>query len=235
MKQHGLYKYVCNGEIIYIGKSNSNIDNRIAAHKSERKFKPYLQKAEVYVCNLPNSTETDILEKVLINHYKPILNGTDNFPGISNIITFKEPNWIPYREQQSSPNKLKPLHKVSKQEAKEYLSKNIRFLNSYQYILKNIDNGAYSLRPSILSGQLATAIDVSDMYYSGKLEMSGIIDADKMSGSLGLTGVVEVFESEKGMMKAFFKMSDTDSFIIPKEDIDLIHASNKYYASIIKQ
>ena len=38
MKQHGLYKYVCDGEIIYIGKSNSNIDNRIAAHKSECKF-----------------------------------------------------------------------------------------------------------------------------------------------------------------------------------------------------
>lgn len=96
-KEHGLYKYVCGGEIIYIGKSNSNIRNRIAAHKKESKFKPYLAKGcEIYICEFANSTETDIAERVLINQYKPILNGTDNTPGYSGLITIQEPNWIDY-------------------------------------------------------------------------------------------------------------------------------------------
>lgn len=32
MREHGLYKFVSNGEIIYIGKSNSDIEARIKAH-----------------------------------------------------------------------------------------------------------------------------------------------------------------------------------------------------------
>ena len=37
---YGLYKYVYNGEVVYIGKSDSSIDMRIDAHAKESKFKP---------------------------------------------------------------------------------------------------------------------------------------------------------------------------------------------------
>ncbi len=112
MRQHGLYKYVCDGEIIYIGKSNANIYNRIKDHTRETKFKPYLQKGvEIYTCLLPNSAETDILEKALINQYKPVLNGTDNQPGFSSHIEVNEPAWTLFNEhdymKSQTPNKRK--------------------------------------------------------------------------------------------------------------------------------
>ena len=44
--RRGIYKYVYNGEIIYIGKSDSKggIPNRIYGHSKEEKFQPYLDK-----------------------------------------------------------------------------------------------------------------------------------------------------------------------------------------------
>ncbi len=98
--KHGLYKYICDGEIIYIGKSNSNVYGRISAHKNEAKFKPYISKGvQIYTCELPNSTETDILERALINQYKPVLNGTDNQEGFSSCITINEPSWSLFDEK----------------------------------------------------------------------------------------------------------------------------------------
>ncbi len=98
MKGHGLYKYVCNGEVIYIGKSNYNIGKRIAHHRTEVRFKPYLSDddLQIFTCNLPNKTETDLVEKALINQYKPILNISDNYPGFSTLIAVKEPAWTLY-------------------------------------------------------------------------------------------------------------------------------------------
>ncbi|WP_303835195.1 GIY-YIG nuclease family protein [Ruminococcus flavefaciens] len=70
----GIYKYVYNDEIIYIGKSDNSILNRVNAHVKEAKFKPYLEKAVIYYTECKNRAHTHILETFLINKYKPILN-----------------------------------------------------------------------------------------------------------------------------------------------------------------
>ena len=44
---HYVYKYVKAGEIVYIGKNDTNLADRIYQHKLEEKFIPYAD-AEVY-------------------------------------------------------------------------------------------------------------------------------------------------------------------------------------------
>lgn len=102
MKQHGLYKFVTRdtGEIIYIGKSNNNIKSRIDAHIRgkgiDEKFNAYRNNYKVYISFMPNTVETDIMERALINKYKPILNKCDNYQGTSELIQVKEPQWVEY-------------------------------------------------------------------------------------------------------------------------------------------
>lgn len=93
-KIHALYKYEYQGEIVYIGKTNSSIKQRLAAHSKEPKFQPYLT-SDIFVMPLSNSAETDIMEKLLINKYHPKLNAQDNHE-VSTSIQFCEPLWEPY-------------------------------------------------------------------------------------------------------------------------------------------
>lgn len=93
--RYAIYKYVYNGKVVYIGKTNSSLNNRIKAHLNERKFQDYLSSAIYYFeCN--NRIETSIYEKYLINKYKPILNEADKI--IDRVlIDIKEPEWKEYK------------------------------------------------------------------------------------------------------------------------------------------
>ena len=101
-KQHGVYKYVTidTNEIIYIGKTNnsfrSRIDNHNRGYGIDEKFNAYKENYKVYIAHLSNATEADIVEKALINKYKPILNVNDNYEGFSSLIHVKEPKWQEY-------------------------------------------------------------------------------------------------------------------------------------------
>ena len=116
-EQTGLYKFVAldTNKIIYIGKSNKNIKNRIEEHIRgkglDEKFTAYKDNFKVFVAFLPNSVETDIMERALINKYKPVLNGTDNHEGISGLITVKEPVWIEYNKAFPKSSALKRTSK----------------------------------------------------------------------------------------------------------------------------
>lgn len=44
MKENIVYRYISDGEIIYIGKTNSSLSDRVYCHSRERKFSPYLKK-----------------------------------------------------------------------------------------------------------------------------------------------------------------------------------------------
>lgn len=89
---YGLYKYVCDGEVIYIGKSDSSIDMRIDAHAKESKFKPYLSTASIYYTLCKNPAHTTILETYLINKYKPKLNVSMKYEDDLGI-EISEPKW----------------------------------------------------------------------------------------------------------------------------------------------
>lgn len=87
-----VYKYVYDGEIIYIGKNDNELKKRIIQHKSEPKFKPYLN-AEIYYISLANKAESKGMESLLINKYKPVLNVIDKYSSKSICELVKEPEW----------------------------------------------------------------------------------------------------------------------------------------------
>ena len=66
---HGIYKYVVNNEIIYIGKSDRSICKRINDHAKEDRFKKYLATSKIYYFLTRNSTTTAAYELALINKY----------------------------------------------------------------------------------------------------------------------------------------------------------------------
>lgn len=60
--------------MIYVGKTDSSFSIRIACHRKEEAFAPYLSKAQIYVSEVKDAKEADFLETVLINQYRPELN-----------------------------------------------------------------------------------------------------------------------------------------------------------------
>lgn len=90
-----VYKYVCDNKIIYVGKSDNSLINRLNCHKSEVKFKPYLKDAKIYYAEVVNPAMSTILETYLINKYKPELNSSMKYTG-SLGIELPEPDWKPW-------------------------------------------------------------------------------------------------------------------------------------------
>lgn len=92
-KISGVYKYVVDDEIYYIGKSESNILDRLFCHEKEEKFKDILPCCSIYYAPMSNKVEICALEKLLINKYKPSLNVVDAGEEGSEY-KFDEPEWI---------------------------------------------------------------------------------------------------------------------------------------------
>lgn len=89
---NGVYKYVYGNKIIYIGKSDNSIIDRISAHTKEEKFMPYIDKVDIYYSPCINPAHTKVVETCLINKYKPILNVMDKYEE-SFDVGFIEPSW----------------------------------------------------------------------------------------------------------------------------------------------
>lgn len=96
MSQCGIYKYVWHGEVIYIGKSNSDIEKRIQCHSREDKFQKYLGDVDVYFCFLPNEATTDIYELYYINKYHPVLNVSSKYDDAPVGIEVADVEWNKY-------------------------------------------------------------------------------------------------------------------------------------------
>lgn len=94
MNEFYIYKYVHNNNIIYIGKTNISLINRVKSHAKESKFKQY-DDVQIYCFKCENRIETDIYEKYLINKYKPILNIADKIQQDISIV-IEEKEWIKY-------------------------------------------------------------------------------------------------------------------------------------------
>ena len=109
----GIYKYVYDGEIIYIGKSDNSILNRVKSHKNEEKFKPYLDKAVVYYIECKNPAHTQILETYLINKYKPCLNASFKYEDDLDI-DIQEPEWHLLSELKETEKNAKQPKKLGK-------------------------------------------------------------------------------------------------------------------------
>lgn len=98
-QEYYVYRYILNDtqEVIYIGKTDASLKQRIDAHLTEPKFQPYLGRWRVEFIELANSVETDIVEKYLINTLKPVINEKDCVAGVTNM-AIELPEWHPYSE-----------------------------------------------------------------------------------------------------------------------------------------
>lgn len=78
-KGHYVYKYVCDGEIIYIGKTNRSLTRRLSEHGTIGDNIPEtawndLKRSTIYFSRLPSRKMCDIYEIELIRRYKPKYN-----------------------------------------------------------------------------------------------------------------------------------------------------------------
>ncbi len=99
---HYVYKYVLNDEIIYIGKNDSDLANRIYCHGREGDNIPKsgwdeINNAKVFYVELANSIMSDVFESEMIRRYKPKYNKakTSDWSGLP----FVEPEWSPFTPQ----------------------------------------------------------------------------------------------------------------------------------------
>ena len=106
-KEHGVYKYVYNDEVIYVGKTDAEngFKKRIDRHKKENEL---FNKSDIYVYKCKDKTETDSLETILINAYKPVLNKMKVY---DYKIDPPELNWIPWKNYNNK-NKIVSLEQA---------------------------------------------------------------------------------------------------------------------------
>lgn len=104
-REHGVYKYVYNGEVIYVGKTDAEngFSNRIQGHKKENEL---FNKSDIYIYKCKDKTETDSLETILINAYKPMFNKMKLY---DYKIEPPELNWIPWENYRSNKKKTVSL------------------------------------------------------------------------------------------------------------------------------
>lgn len=169
MIEKGLYKYVIrdSGEIVYIGKSDWSIKRRLQDHNSclgiDAKFKDYIEKCDIFVTEINNPIETEILEKALIDKYKPVLNETYNYPEISKYFSIIEPTWT------KIPIKFK-IGTIKKQSNEKDLRKDIKlFYGKFHFNYYN------PKIPNDISGY----ITVSNLIYDNDIGAYEIFASDE--------------------------------------------------------
>lgn len=136
-----VYKYVFDDEIVYIGKTNSSLINRIVSHSREHKFKPYLS-SDVYYSECCNSTEASIYEKFLINKYSPILNETYEKYDSGVRICIDEPKWIKLNQaaiHNHSYHDRRNMADYKSNKKQDRISKIITKINCLIWIYNNTD------------------------------------------------------------------------------------------------
>lgn len=115
---HYVYKYVLNGEIIYIGKSDAKKPfSRLRQHGISGDNIPYeyhslIKSADIFYCELPNAIMTDVVETELIRRYKPKLNRDSKATSEWGGLAFVEPEWIEYRKKYTQERRQELLEQV---------------------------------------------------------------------------------------------------------------------------
>lgn len=134
---YGLYKYVYNGEVVYIGKSDSSIDKRIDAHAKESKFKPYLDDAVIYYALCKNPAHTTILETYLINKYKPCLNVSMKYEDDLEI-EISEPKWKLWKANTVN-NHINKNKKLPKPHGQTWIKNQLREISELRARIKALN------------------------------------------------------------------------------------------------
>lgn len=130
MKKRYLYKYVQNGKIVYIGKTD-NIHSRIGQHKAD--LPP---DCEIYIGECPNTVSQYAFEALLIDHYRPIYNTSFIYEDeqIFENCPLWEPEWIEYsifckQEQKSMQDRVAQPTPYQLQQAEKYYQEQLNCLD----------------------------------------------------------------------------------------------------------
>lgn len=107
---HYVYKYVLNKEIIYIGKTDCDLEQRLLQHGKSGDNIPEegwveINNSDIYYAELANSTMSDVVESELIRKYKPKYNiaKMSDWSGLN----FIEPVWYLYKNRDAELQHLK--------------------------------------------------------------------------------------------------------------------------------
>lgn len=96
---HFVYKYVYNGEIIYIGKTDGPLEDRLRQHGKNgdnipSEYHEEINNSTIYYFRVANSIMSDVVESELIRRHNPRLNKAkkSEWDGMD----FPEPKWKKY-------------------------------------------------------------------------------------------------------------------------------------------
>ena len=140
-KGHYVYKYVYNGEIIYIGINNTNLIDRLDQHGKcgdniRKEAWDELNASEIYYIKLLNQVMTDVVESELIRRYKPKYN-IDKKNSDWNGLPFVEPEWIKYEKPVKKIKQVKEK-KPRKEESFNFYETNKSVLKLLVYIFEQL-------------------------------------------------------------------------------------------------
>lgn len=119
---HYVYKYVYGNEIIYIGKTDTQLSNRISQHgvsgdNIDKCGWDEINASSIYYIELVNSTMADVVESELIRRYRPKYNKAkmSEWSGIQ----FVEPEWKLYKTKQQIKTEIENLQEIIEEKNKE--------------------------------------------------------------------------------------------------------------------
>ena len=213
-----MYKVEYDNKIIYIGKTDSNLNNRIKQHIRNKKFDNY-KNYKVYCHKYSNNFETKYMEELLINKYQPIFNIVGN-NGINANIEFEEPNWITYEEYLNLCKENKERQKnINKSLKVELCNANIE--EALKILGNNIKRAR--LRRNISSAELAKNCDIS---------RSTLVSIEKGSPSVAMGHYANIIGS-LGLINDFTVVcSDFDYILKHGENINQKRARKNKYIEI---
>lgn len=143
-KEHIVYRYCLKEtkEVIYVGKTDVSLKSRVDAHEKESKFLPYRGKWYIEYIVLANFVETDVVEKFLINKWKPVLNEKDCVAKVTDYLAIQLPRWQPYENYQHA-NKARFSILYAEAVAKEDLIQ--KLMQNHTTIVTHLPNSPFLL------------------------------------------------------------------------------------------
>ena len=157
---HYVYKYVYDNEIIYIGKNDTNLVDRLNQHGKpgdniDKRGWPEINSARIYYIELESSIMSDVVESELIRRYQPKYNiaKMSQWSGLP----FTEPEWIEYvrpsktviKEPRSDKTVIQqPKRALRPLKCKDYYSLNKNCIRLLNYICDSILTGKYFIAKS---------------------------------------------------------------------------------------
>lgn len=234
---HYVYKYVYNDEIIYIGKNDTDLYSRLKQHGKCGDNIPEegwdeINNSNIFYCELPNSTMSDVVESELIRRYKPKWNKAkmSEWSGLD----FVEPKWkkafennsneiLKEKEREISILRSR-LDKCEKEISK--LREKARYKNDYYLLCIKYDSLIDKLNDKCISTENSYEFnDVCD-WYKQTDSLNGIFEAITYDSKQNVTSYKKIYIDHLGRL--YFEFEQINR--LPAKGI-IFHSKTDTYKS----